>query len=93
MTPSVKPWPKPLPDAERNPYTCMEEMEAMYDAALSRLVVAVEALNEAEDGLNRCYDVTEWPADGTSVPAKKLAKVREALSAIGPLPELPEGDE
>lgn len=41
----------------------------------------IDTLKAAEDALSRCYNVTEWPADGTTPQDEALAKVRAALAA------------
>ena len=33
----------------------------------------------AIDALSRCYDVTEWPANGSTAADKALAELRKAL--------------
>jgi len=43
----------------------------------------VAALWHAEAALSSCYDMTRWPADGTTDQDKALSDVRAALAAAG----------
>ena len=43
----------------------------------------VAALWHAEAALSSCYDMTQWPADGTTDQDKALSDVRAALAAAG----------
>jgi hypothetical protein len=43
----------------------------------------VAALRKAEDALASCYNVNDWPGDGTSDQDAALADVRAALAAAG----------
>jgi hypothetical protein len=77
----MKPWPV-KPQYMADYYQAMRYYEQEAAAAMARLRVAVEALDEIEtesrqaDDDNECADETHHLA-------------MEALAAIGPLPELP----
>jgi len=49
------------------------------------------ALRLAENALSRCYDVTEWPANGTSTQDAALQTAREALALLNQMPEQEKG--
>lgn len=54
--------------------------QAQQIAALTARCEALEStLAEALDALERSYDYTEWPADGTSFQEKTAVKVRAVL--------------
>jgi hypothetical protein len=43
----------------------------------------VAALRKAEEALESCYNITDWPADGTTSQDQALSAVRAALTAAG----------
>jgi hypothetical protein len=55
--------------------TVIPEVEALK----ARVAELGSALAEALDALERSYDYTEWPADGSSFQEKTAAKVRAVL--------------
>jgi hypothetical protein len=52
--------------------------EALKDAT-ARIERLEAALGIARDALSRCYDVTEWPADGTSTQDDAVRQIDAAL--------------
>jgi hypothetical protein len=60
-----------------------DQLQELVVVACNSHEQLVVALRKAEEALARCYDVTDFPGDGTSNQDIALAEVRAALAAAG----------